>query len=98
MFTHFLNLITQVLVRMPSLVGSNWGGFMFSLLAFLLTQAALWRWGDMKAHWQRNVTLGFAIVAGLWIALFILCGILTVYDDHQNLVGGLKRVGAERNR
>ncbi len=77
---------------MPQLVGSNWGGLMFAALLFLITEFVLWKWGEMKTRWGRNTLIGFAIAGIGWTLLFLVAAVLTMYDDHQNLVGATVRI------
>jgi hypothetical protein len=92
MVSHFFGLVAQAISKMPALVGSNWGGLIFPAAVFTLTQIVLAVMGEVKKHWQRNVVIGFAVAGVAWTGLFLLSTVLTVYDDHQNMVGATNRI------
>lgn len=92
MLRHFLGLIAQALEKMPALVGSNWGGLLFSALVFAITQAVFALLGDVRKHWQRNTIIGFIVTVIAWVGLFTVSMVLSVYDDHQNMVGASRRI------
>ncbi len=77
---------------MPSLVGSNWGGLLFTAVIFLVTEAVLWKWGDIKSRWGRSALIGFAVALIGWMLLFGVSAFLILYDDHRNLVGATARI------
>jgi hypothetical protein len=92
MVHHLFNLIATAVEKMPSLVGSNWGGVVFTALLFFATEAVLMRWGEARTHWKRNTGIGIGVVVMGWLGLFALSAFLSVYDDHQNFVGATARI------
>lgn len=95
---HFFNFVFRAVAAMPARVGSNWGGVLFSIGLFLLTELVLWLFGDMKDRWKRNTLIGLAVVGVGWTLLFPISALLTVYDDHQNLVGAGRRIRSTFNQ
>jgi len=97
MLRHFVNLVAQAVTDMPSRIGSNWGGVIFSLILFVLAEVFLiFRQGHKwKQNWLKNALWGLAPVALGWIALFAILFVTTIYDDHQNLVGAAKRIKSD---
>lgn len=92
LITHLVNLLIRSAILVPSRIGSNWGGLVFTLVAFAVTEAALWKWGDMKGRWTRSALIGLGVVIVAWIGLFACSTVLTIYDDHQNLAGAAARI------
>lgn len=92
MVGHFFNLVVRAITAMPERVGTNWGGLWFSIAIFFATMLVLWIFGDMKEHFKRNTLVGLAVVGIAWTALFPISAFLTVYDDHENLVGAASRI------
>lgn len=90
--THLVSLLVHSAALVPSRIGSNWGGLVFTLVLFGATEFALWLWGDMKGRWGRSALLGLGVVIVAWTGLFALSFVLTIYDDHQNLVGAAARI------
>ncbi len=90
--THLVSLLIRSAMLAPARVGSNWGGVIFTLLLFGITEFALWKWGDMSGRWVRNFWIGLGVVAVGWGGLFACSVVLTTYDDHQNLVGAAARI------
>ena len=50
MLGHFVNLVVQSFISMPSRVGSNWGGVIFSVVLFCIAEGALMKWGSAKVN------------------------------------------------
>lgn len=92
---HFINFIIQAIATMPTRIGSNWGGVIFTVIIFAFTEFVLSRWGDMRGRWGRNAIIGLAIVGVGWTLLFLVSAVLTVYDDHQDLAGAAQRLKKE---
>lgn len=92
MVHHFFNLVFRAIETMPERVGSNWGGVVFTFLAFVITEAILWRRSDMKSRWGANALIGLGVVGASWLCVFAVSFILTAYDDHQNLAGAAVRI------
>jgi hypothetical protein len=88
---HFINLVFRAIAAMPERIGSNWGGVLFPFLVFVATELMLLMWGERRGRWGRNVIIGFAVAGIAWTGLFLVSAFLTVYDDHQNLVGTSNR-------
>ena len=95
MLAHLFNLLSHSAALAPSRISSNWGGVWFSAAAFVLVELLIWKFGDMNGRWTRNILLGFAGVTLAWVGLFEVSVVLTIYDDHQNLVGVAHRLRKE---
>ena len=110
MAAHIISYLTTSLAKLPSLIGSNWGGIVFTLVLFGIGRLNApdrpkWRW-DVEAIfgtpvpgvplWRRLPAISL-VVAG-WIGLFCLSAFLTLYDDHQNLVQASARIKRQLNQ
>jgi len=95
MVTHFVNFLVRTFEGMPSRIGSNWGGLVFTAVLFLITELVLWRWGEVKVRWGWNTLIGFAVAVIGWTLLFCVSAVLTIYDDHENLAGAAARIKKE---
>jgi hypothetical protein len=42
--------------------------------------------GVMKQEWKNDAGYGALLTAGLWLCLFLWCGMKTVYEDRQNIL------------
>lgn len=97
MLAHFVNFLVESFDLIPARIGSNWGGLVFAAILFFITEGVLWKWGEMKGHLARNTLIGFAIAGIGWTLLFFVSAFLTVYDDHQNMVGATARIKRSLN-
>jgi hypothetical protein len=89
---HLVALLVQAFAKLPPLVGSNWGGLLFTLASFLCTGALLiWKDG-VKQHVGRNALISLGVTTFLWTCLFCYSVVRTVYEDHEDLVGASARI------
>src|SRR5579859_4548209 len=96
MVHHFINLVVHSLGAMPSRVGSNWGGVVFTFTLFMLAELAILRWGEMnKERWGLNALIGLGAVIVGWVGLFSISVFLNIHDDHRNLSGASVRLKRE---
>lgn len=90
---HLLRLLGTCLAVLPSRIGSNWGGVVFSLILFGLAEALLWGRAEMtRAVFIKNTLVSILAVVMAWLGLGIVSVCLTIYDDHKNLAGAAARI------
>lgn len=99
-----VNLLAQTLVDLPSRVGSNWGGFLFSVVLFTFSQWPVLRklrntsstpkemWLNWQSHWVKNLRIGAITIIVGWVVLYAISIVPAIYEDHQDLVGAAARL------
>jgi hypothetical protein len=97
MIVHAVSFLATAVAKMPTLIGSSWGGVVFTLFLLGLGEFAFLV-GGKKWRWDRDTAIGVGLAAVGWGVLFCLSAFLSAYGDHQNLVGATARIKRELNR
>jgi hypothetical protein len=99
-FHHFAHLVWLAFVRWYTFLGTSPGGVAAQIITTLITEAK-GGWLHLSAwrtNWQGGLKRAAIALGSVWIAVFAICIIATIYDDHMSLVAQVGRMKAERDQ
>jgi hypothetical protein len=81
-------LLKQALLEMPPIVSSNWVAVLVAITVFFLTLWFMYLHGrsSKKNQWKEDIFIGLAVVVVASCFLYAYGIVLTIYNDHQQLV------------
>ncbi len=100
-FHHFAHFFLRIIVNWYTFLGTSPGGIGAQIAKLILTEAkgGWWRLSSWQNNWVGGLKRGFYSLLAVWVVVFLVCIMTTVYHDHQALVSAntiLKKRVAEK--
>jgi hypothetical protein len=85
---HIYRLLKQALLEMPPIMSSNWVPVLMAVGVFFLTLLFMYLHGrnSKKSQSKADLFIGLAVAVGGSCFLYVCSIVLTIYNDHQQLV------------
>jgi hypothetical protein len=96
----FAHLFVHIFVRWYTFLGTSPGGIAAQIVTLLLTevQGGWWRLQAWKTSWKGGLKRAGLALVSVWLLTFLVCIVITVYDDHRELVAANRRLIEENER
>ncbi len=88
MIPHIYRLLKQAFLEMPPIMSSNWVPVFMAVGVFFLTLLFMYLHGrsSKKSQSKADLFIGLAVLVGGSCFLYLCSIVLTIYNDHQQLV------------
>jgi hypothetical protein len=96
----FAHLFVHIFVRWYTFLGTSPGGIAAQIITLLLTevQGGWWRLQAWKTSWKGGLKRAGLALVSVWLLTFLVCIVMTVYDDHEELVAANRSLVEENDR
>jgi hypothetical protein len=97
---HFAHLVSHAFVRWYTFLGTSPGGAAAQIIILLISEAK-GGWLQLSAwrtNWQGGLKRAALALGSVWIAVFAICIVATIYDDHVGLVAQAGKMTTERDQ